>query len=300
MLVPASILRRARVLAPVVLVILLLLAFFSDWSHNPYVPAAINGHGVLHDAGHAGSKQAVSLQRCSSIPRLIHQNYFFPQPASSTAGGEATELEVEVTTPRYKARTHTSSWQATPFVYNFYSLESARDLLPQLASKLPKSSKYTVDDYIRAWESLPLGMLRADFWRYLVLYLYGGIYADLDVKLVTDLPWSVLCDEGSRGVGKAVDTMADNTEIPGPDVDKSNPGKSALAKSIPGSGTSRIQDRRSIVAAIKQKFTSVEPLGLVVGIEGDNTVGGLVRGLQIVQWYDKPLFWLRPDNITEH
>jgi len=289
MLVPASILRRGRILAPVVLVILLFLSIFSGWHHHSYVPAAINGHGVLLDAGVAVSKQAASLQKCSNIPPLIHQNYFFPQPASSANDGEAKELDVEVASPRYKAKTHSSSWQATPFVYNFYSLESARNLLPQLASKLPKSSKYSVDDYVRTWESLPLGMLRADFWRYLVLYLYGGIYADLDVKLVTDLPWAVLCDEASKRLGKTVDAIASETENPGPDVDKSDPGKSALAKSIPGSGTSRIQDRRSIVAAIKEKFTSVETLGLVVGIEGDNTVGGLARGLQIVQWYANTL-----------
>ena len=34
------------------------------------------------------------------------------------------------------------------------------------------------------FESYPLGVMKADFWRYCVLYVHGGIYLDLDTKLV--------------------------------------------------------------------------------------------------------------------
>ena len=34
----------------------------------------------------------------------------------------------------------------------------------------------------RIYKSLPLGVMRADFWRYLVVYKYGGIYADTDAE----------------------------------------------------------------------------------------------------------------------
>jgi len=32
-----------------------------------------------------------------------------------------------------------------------------------------------------AFQGFPLGVMRADFWRYLVLYIHGGLYADIDV-----------------------------------------------------------------------------------------------------------------------
>mmetsp|Transcript_6014 Transcript_6014/g.16175 ORF Transcript_6014/g.16175 Transcript_6014/m.16175 type:complete len:349 (-) Transcript_6014:108-1154(-) len=33
-----------------------------------------------------------------------------------------------------------------------------------------------------AFKGFPLGVMRADFWRYLVVYTYGGVYADVDVE----------------------------------------------------------------------------------------------------------------------
>jgi mannosyltransferase OCH1-like enzyme len=33
-----------------------------------------------------------------------------------------------------------------------------------------------------AFRGFPLGVMRADFWRYLVVYTYGGVYADVDVE----------------------------------------------------------------------------------------------------------------------
>ena len=46
-----------------------------------------------------------------------------------------------------------------------------------------------VDSFIRhnfssathaAFKSYPIGVMRADFWRYAILYIHGGIYADID------------------------------------------------------------------------------------------------------------------------
>ena len=35
---------------------------------------------------------------------------------------------------------------------------------------------------VAAYRSFPLGVMRADMWRYAVLYDRGGLYADIDVK----------------------------------------------------------------------------------------------------------------------
>lgn len=34
--------------------------------------------------------------------------------------------------------------------------------------------------YLAAFDAYPIGVMRADVWRYLVLYVYGGVYADVD------------------------------------------------------------------------------------------------------------------------
>lgn len=38
---------------------------------------------------------------------------------------------------------------------------------------------------LRAYDRLPLGVMKADFWRYLTLYRHGGLYADLDTTCRT-------------------------------------------------------------------------------------------------------------------
>lgn len=40
------------------------------------------------------------------------------------------------------------------------------------------------DEVYRVFISLPLGVMRADLWRYCVLYKNGGIYSDIDSKLI--------------------------------------------------------------------------------------------------------------------
>lgn len=35
-------------------------------------------------------------------------------------------------------------------------------------------------DWVEIWDSCPVGVMRGDIWRYLVIYKYGGIYSDID------------------------------------------------------------------------------------------------------------------------
>ena len=37
-------------------------------------------------------------------------------------------------------------------------------------------------DYLTFSQSLPVGVMRGDLWRYMVIYIYGGVYADLDTE----------------------------------------------------------------------------------------------------------------------
>lgn len=54
--------------------------------------------------------------------------------------------------------------------YGFYDDEQAFELI----------SKNYGPEYLRCYEALPPGAFRADLWRYCALYLYGGVYADVD------------------------------------------------------------------------------------------------------------------------
>lgn len=42
-------------------------------------------------------------------------------------------------------------------------------------------NNYFIPDYCDMIESFKLGVMRADLWRLGILYIYGGIYSDVDV-----------------------------------------------------------------------------------------------------------------------
>jgi len=160
-------------LIALIILFLLFAAFHFDKSQTPFLPSY-----------KLGQHPRICLNpqnNVSSIPPIIHQNFFTSSACNSSS-------------PNCLARKESYAWQTSPFQYKFYSEAAARQLLPLLAEKLPRDSKYTAEEYIEIWDSLPESILRADFWRYIALFMFGGIYADLDVKLETPLPWQVLCD----------------------------------------------------------------------------------------------------------
>jgi inositol phosphorylceramide mannosyltransferase catalytic subunit len=42
-------------------------------------------------------------------------------------------------------------------------------------------------DWLLIWDSCPLGVMRGDLWRYLIINKYGGVYADLDTICVNPI-----------------------------------------------------------------------------------------------------------------
>jgi inositol phosphorylceramide mannosyltransferase catalytic subunit len=54
--------------------------------------------------------------------------------------------------------------------------------------------------YLSVYDAMPLMVMKGDFWRYAVLYMYGGIYIDIDVQCKLPLesylplrqPWAVV------------------------------------------------------------------------------------------------------------
>lgn len=53
-------------------------------------------------------------------------------------------------------------------------------------------------DHVAAFESYPVGVMRADFWRYCVLFKEGGVYADVDT--LSEEPIESWLMGGTRGL----------------------------------------------------------------------------------------------------
>jgi mannosyltransferase OCH1-like enzyme len=51
-------------------------------------------------------------------------------------------------------------------------------------------------EVLEAFDALVAGAFKADLFRYCVLFIHGGVYADVDMRLVSDLDVSVPPDTG--------------------------------------------------------------------------------------------------------
>ncbi|RAL14695.1 putative alpha-1,6-mannosyltransferase subunit (Hoc1) [Aspergillus homomorphus CBS 101889] len=80
---------------------------------------------------------------------------------------------------------HSISWQQSGWKVEYWS-EAA---CAQLAHDADPDA---VRGYAAAFRRFPSAVLRSDFCRYLILFVRGGVYNDLDVRLVRGLPWGVM------------------------------------------------------------------------------------------------------------
>jgi mannosyltransferase OCH1-like enzyme len=95
------------------------------------------------------------------IPRIVHQTYFEP-----------------VTKEKYPNFSRlVESWKQSGWDYKFYTDEDIELFL----------SSYFPSEVREAYDAIIPGAYKADLFRYCVLLIRGGIYADVDVLLSTDL-----------------------------------------------------------------------------------------------------------------
>ena len=105
------------------------------------------------------------------IPRIVHQTFFEPVGGSDkypVLGRLAHSFEL-------------SGWE-----YRFYS---DTDIAAFLDEHFPASVK-------EAYDSLIPGAFKADLFRYCVLLIHGGLYADVDILLETTLDDAISSDAG--------------------------------------------------------------------------------------------------------
>ena len=95
------------------------------------------------------------------IPRIIHQTYF--EDLTKERFPHLVRLQ--------------NTWKAAGWEYRFYSDDTAREYIGE---NYPER-------FVSVFDALLPGAYKADFFRYLVLFKEGGIYADIDVMLDANL-----------------------------------------------------------------------------------------------------------------
>ncbi|KFH45893.1 Initiation-specific alpha-1,6-mannosyltransferase-like protein [Hapsidospora chrysogenum ATCC 11550] len=80
--------------------------------------------------------------------------------------------------PRFTFQDQEASWTAQHpgFVHEVITDDVAVDLLRLLYASIP--------EVLEAYRALPMPVLKADFFRYLILYARGGIYSDIDTYAI--------------------------------------------------------------------------------------------------------------------
>lgn len=89
------------------------------------------------------------------IPKKIWQTYKTPYSNLPEYALEATKTWID----------KNPDWE-----YNYFSDSDVLDFV---------SSEFG-SDWVKIYESCPLGVMRADIWRIMILYINGGMYTDLD------------------------------------------------------------------------------------------------------------------------
>jgi Glycosyltransferase sugar-binding region containing DXD motif len=104
------------------------------------------------------------------IPRIVHQTWF-----------ETLTVDKYPNLSRLVESFRRSGWE-----YKFYSDEDAQNFL----------STHFPAEVREAYDALRPGAFKADLFRYCVLLIYGGVYADVDILLESTLDFSVADDVG--------------------------------------------------------------------------------------------------------
>ena len=105
-----------------------------------------------------------------NIPRIVHQTWFEP-----------------VTSDKYPNMSRLiESWKRSGWQYHFWDDNSAAAFL----------STHFPPEIREAYDSILPGAFKADLFRYCVLLIQGGIYADMDVMLESNLDAAVPPDVG--------------------------------------------------------------------------------------------------------
>lgn len=82
------------------------------------------------------------------------------------------------------------------------AIQTWKDLNPEYDWKYMddiEAAEFIKSEYGQEWHdifiSLPVGVMRGDLWRYMIIYKYGGVYADLDTECLEPISIWMLEDK---------------------------------------------------------------------------------------------------------
>lgn len=155
------------------------------------------------------------------VPRIVHQTWFEP-----------------VTKEKYPNMSRLiKSWERSGWSYNFWSDEKAAAFL----------STHFPPEVREAYDAVLPGAFKADLFRYCVLLIQGGVYADMDVLLESNLDAVVSGDVGFMVPMDSPGTKIGRRSCLWNGLMAVAPGHPFLAKTI-----------ELVVNNIRNRFTSVD------------------------------------------
>lgn len=155
------------------------------------------------------------------VPRIVHQTWF-----------------EDVTQEKYPNMSRLiESWKRSGWEYRFYTDDDA-------ASFLAKHFPPEVKD---AYDSIKPGAFKADLFRYCALLIDGGVYADMDVLLESNLDAAVAPDVGFMTPVDEPGKLVDRRMCLWNGFIASAPGHPYLARAV-----------ENVVNNVRNRFTSVD------------------------------------------
>ncbi|KAL7500322.1 hypothetical protein ACHAWT_010488 [Skeletonema menzelii] len=145
-------------------------------------------------------------QQQQRIPRIIHQTYF--EDITKETFPQLVRLQ--------------NTWKASGWEYRFYSDDTARNYI----------RTHYPERFVSVFDTLLPGAYKADFFRYLVLFKEGGIYADIDVMLDSNLDQFITPDLAFFAPIDTVGVYADESFCLWNGLIGSAPAHPALANAI--------------------------------------------------------------------
>ena len=88
----------------------------------------------------------------------------------------------------------------TPYMHE--AMNTWKNLNPEYEHRYmddKQASEFVLNEYGKEWHDifvgLPVGVMRGDLWRYMIVYKYGGVYADLDTECLDPVSSWMLDDK---------------------------------------------------------------------------------------------------------
>lgn len=155
----------------------------SSGDRPPAAPAAVvQKHRKTKQSIRTPRKPTADMSHMSTYDKLA---YAFPYDVESKFPAYIWQTwKYSPSDPRFTFHEQESSWsnQHPGFVHEVITDDDAVNLLRLFYA--------TVPEILEAYLAMPLPVLKADFFRYLILYARGGIYSDIDTYAIQSaLEW---------------------------------------------------------------------------------------------------------------